>query len=1300
MNSERNKHKHNYLIEISNILIVGIVVYFVARYFNLYEFFHDNLDTYEFLDIDELFFAVIFVLFGLVLFSIRRYSELKKEMVESTITKSNLQIEIDERKEIEEYLRVQEHYSQITISIIQKLEYAVTYDDILDASKKVLFEVLGYKTAWFYRISDDKKTAKLIFSGKIRRIMERKKLQHIEIVEDPYYKRIAHTHEIDIIRDASADKLTSDKSFTKVLKIHSLVHIPLILSGQSVGLLGTGTFGKQGVKVPTEKELEFIKKLSGHIALAFNRIYLQQERDKAEFALKNSEEKYRTLIDQSADAIFLHVDGKYEIVNDKLLEMFNVTMDDINSDKFSILDYTHPRSIPLLQERRRKALAGEKLSSTYEFTGLTKDKREIELETSISYIFTGGKLKAQGIFRDISKRKRSESIQTAIYNISDAANMTNNLKELISKIHLILKSIMYANNFYVALYDEKSDLYKSPYFVDQFDTVNEEETLDLTGSLTDFVRKNQTAAIIDEKRHTELVKAGEAKYILKPAKVWMGAPLKTSSGIFGVLAVQSYESSDLYTNDDLELLNLISGQIAVVIEKRKASDENEKNRKFFETVIDALSNPLYVISAEDYTVTVANKAAKKIIFKDDCLDKKCHQLIRGEDKPCSSVKDPCSLKVLLKKKKALKFEQLVMNENNDEMIYEVNSVPIFDDNGKIVQMIESFVDITERKRDEQKLTELAFFPESNPNVIMSINSKKEITYMNTATTLILGEMGVQKNNILSCFPKNLDELIDTMLSDGAGMENIRVELDNHVIAWSFHPVVGQDCIHCYGHDITRQVKQDAEINKLSLVATQSSNIIMILNLTGIVEYVNPYFTFVTGFESDEVVGKKLTMIKSGTMKPSLYEDLWDSVIKGSTWSGRIENKKKNGDLYWESKTISPIFNYNGKINSYISIGTDITNEIKLQKQLVESEKFSAIATLAAGVAHEFKNYLGGIIGNASFSLDEIDSPDGLSLAKETLTKIIDMGEKANDVAMSLLTFSKAKSEDRKKEDMKRIIIQSIKLIEKELDTLSIEVALHFDEVSPIDVSLSKIQQLLLNLFINAKHAIGKNGVITIALLNKGDRIEIRIGDSGGGIAQENLDKIFDPFFSTKGVWGNEKITGTGMGLSICRNLAREHNGDLTVDTVLGIGSVFTISLPISKDYELVLYENNSRKEKNVIFFTLNHFSVTNYYDDACNCNLQLLQVDNFEKIDKSIINSTEIVICDAKFSAKLELYRFVEFCIQNNQPYVMVNCGTMEYQLSELYDNSIANYKEFPDFYKIMNDYESYLQEKTSLNKA
>ena len=129
------------------------------------------------------------------------------------------------------------------------------------------------------------------------------------------------------------------------------------------------------------------------------------------------------------------------------------------------------------------------------------------------------------------------------------------------------------------------------------------------------------------------------------------------------------------------------------------------------------------------------------------------------------------------------------------------------------------------------------------------------------------------------------------------------------------------------------------------------------------------------------------------------------------------------------------------------------------------------------------------------------------MAGETLSKIVEPGERANDVAMLLLSYSKAKPEELNQENLKKIIKNAVRLVDKEMKSLLIEVIVYFEEVPEVEVSASKIQQLLLNLLINAQHAIKSDGAITVALLAEGDHVAVKVGDTGVGIPPENLGRL-------------------------------------------------------------------------------------------------------------------------------------------------------------------------------------------------
>lgn len=253
----------------------------------------------------------------------------------------------------------------------------------------------------------------------------------------------------------------------------------------------------------------------------------------------------------------------------------------------------------------------------------------------------------------------------------------------------------------------------------------------------------------------------------------------------------------------------------------------------------------------------------------------------------------------------------------------------------------------------------------------------------------------------------------------------------------------------------------------------------------------------------------------------------------------------------------------GGADSYAIIVRDLADEYDRRERVMESDKLTSIGTLAAGIAHEFKNYLAGIIGNASFALDSLQEPDGMEGAKDAFEQIITIGERANEIASSLLTYSRRPQDDLELLDIWEVISSTLCFTSKELAQKKIEIITCIESTPKVFVSANRAQQAFLNLIINASQAIINGGAITIAVKHAGNMVNVNIGDTGVGISPENIRRIFDPFFSTKGVWGKDAVHGTGLGLSVCRNIINSFGGEITVESVVGRGTTFKVSLPVA-----------------------------------------------------------------------------------------------------------------------------------------
>ena len=190
-----------------------------------------------------------------------------------------------------------------------------------------------------------------------------------------------------------------------------------------------------------------------------------------------------------------------------------------------------------------------------------------------------GKIKYyEGILRDITELKRAEEINSVLSQISEATMTSNDLDELLNVIHKLLGTIIDATNFYIALYNDNTGKYSFPYFVDEREDVRDVEPHKLPKSLTDYVRRTGKSLLANETIDRQLIKEGEVEMVGEPTSIWLGVPLKSTHGTIGVVVVQSYSDSSLYTEKDLDLLTFVSGNIALAIERKNAEEQIKKSR--------------------------------------------------------------------------------------------------------------------------------------------------------------------------------------------------------------------------------------------------------------------------------------------------------------------------------------------------------------------------------------------------------------------------------------------------------------------------------------------------------------------------------------------------------------------------------------------------------------------------------------------------------------------------------------------------------------------------------------------------
>ena len=228
--------------------------------------------------------------------------------------------------------------------------------------------------------------------------------------------------------------------------------------------------------------------------------------------------------------------------------------------------------------------------------------------------------------------------------------------------------------------------------------------------------------------------------------------------------------------------------------------------------------------------------------------------------------------------------------------------------------------------------------------------------------------------------------------------------------------------------------------------------------------------------------------------------------------------------------------------------------------LVHSERMAAVGQLAAGISHEFNNILTVIIAHGE--LAKLDNTRE-SLAK-AVNIAIESAKRASEIARNLLTFSRQSSHERHYINLQKCCESALSLMKSSFKKANIRIEKDFPvHLPPVWASETELQQVLVNIIINAYHAMGEGGVLRISAKVKNDEVALAICDTGCGIPKENLEKIFEPFFTTKGVWGDDSdIPGSGLGLSVVHGIVSSLGGRIEVDSKINEGTCFTIYIPI------------------------------------------------------------------------------------------------------------------------------------------
>ncbi|NQS98976.1 MAG: PAS domain S-box protein [candidate division Zixibacteria bacterium] len=753
------------------------------------------------------------------------------------------------------------------------------------------------------------------------------------------------------------------------------------------------------------------------------------------------------------------IEGKLLYVNDAFCQMYQCERKEIMDG--SIDDIRVEGQLPSITDITAQTINGG-------WNGELINRRcngeefPIYLSTSVVKNDEGEIIGLVGVAMDITERKQAEKTQNVLHEIANALNTTEDLDELLHTIHILLGAVVDTTNFFIALYDSETDSISLPYMVDERDEI---AVFPAGKTLTSYIIKNRKPLLVDRAEIEEKIEAGEIETIGTLCKVWLGVPLKTGKEVIGAVVVQSYTDENLYTDRDLRILEFVSGQVAIAIERKQREAKLRESELRFQQIAENAQEWIWEVDAEGL-YTYSSSMVEEILGYDpsEIVGKKhFYELFCLEER--ESLKKE-AFGVFRRRESFQGFLNRNMHKDGRIIWLSTSGTPIFDDKGNFVGYRGADFDITKRKQAEEELK----------------------------------------------------------ASD----------------------------------DFNRGIVSTAPVG------------ILYLDRNGVVIYENPAMRQIAGLpisEQSNLIGQKFQDIP--TLEVANGDKIVNKLLSGESVRGiELNYQIHSGEIRILELHGAPRIGPGGKPIGAVIMCLDLTDYKMVEAQLRQAQKMEAIGTLAGGIAHDFNNLLTGIMGSVELSLMNLESEHPL---RKNLERIQLSAERAAELTAQLLAFGRQRYEEPKSLNINVCIDEAVELIRRIVGT-QVEIKIEREpNIWMTRADAGQINQVLVNLLVNAADAILESGFIAIKSENvsvspeyckkhqdaqPGDYIQISIQDTGYGIPSEVIERIFEPFYTTKATG-----KGTGLGLSMAYGIVKGHEGWMEVQSIIGKGTTFKVFLP-------------------------------------------------------------------------------------------------------------------------------------------
>lgn len=713
-------------------------------------------------------------------------------------------------------------------------------------------------------------------------------------------------------------------------------------------------------------------------------------------------------------------------------------------------------------------------------------------------------------------------------------------KELSYSFDLDLHIVQFEDEFRAALESGSFDLIISDFFLPDFSGLD---------ALIIFKKYNLNIPFIlvtgsiNEETAVQVIKHGADDYILKEHLERLNPAIQS--------AIEKH-------------LNLEQKILA----EKKLRESHEFNLTLLQTIPFGMD-----IVDENGIILFANDQVKER-FGIDVIGKRCWDIYHDEKKQC----DACPL---LNPIEIGQTKTVQVNKMFNDRVFEMTHTGLNFAGKKA--LLEIFQDVTDKKQQNEALRlseeRFKFALQNSPVVVWNQDKNLMYTWVynpnkNFDENTVLGktDFDLLNKRDAEVVTKLKRRVLETGIAERQELEFL---INNEIFHYDLFVEPSRDekgeatGIACVGVDITSLRQSEEENKKLLLAVEQNPTSITITNKNGVVEYVNPKFIEVSGYRAEEVVGKNIRVLKAGLTPREIYQDLWETILKGETWRGEFLNKKKNGELFWESASISPIKNKRDEITHFIAVKEDITEKKKMVEELIAAketaEEMNAIkASFFANMSHELRTPLIGILGYSEILLAECDSHEDFAPMIEGINK---GGKRLLETLNLILNITKLEAGKTKINYrstniiplLEEIFYLNTSLAEKNGIECSFKIS-EKEIYCKIDTSL--FGSIFNNLVNNAVKYTPKGKVELRAEAQDGYAV-IRVIDTGIGIPEEKQEIVWEEFRQASEGLGRI-FEGTGLGLTIAKKYTDLMDGKISLESKVGEGSCFTVTFPIAQ----------------------------------------------------------------------------------------------------------------------------------------